>query len=134
MMTTKRSGPVRPAVDGDERQEEHVGQLDDARRRPAEREHLEDGRPVRHEAVRPAELVARHGDRLVDPLAERGLLVERLQQLVAREQPREPVALGEVGARPLVPGAVARERDELKPSSPSCTSPPCMRLTCFLRS
>ena len=61
------------------------------------------------EPVRPAQLVARDRQRRLDPVGERRLLVERLQQLLAREEPGQPVALREVGARALVRRAVARE-------------------------
>ena len=71
--------PGAPGGHGDEREQQHVGQLDDAGRRAAQREHLEDGRPVAHEPVRAAQLVARDRQRRLDPVGERRLLVERLQ-------------------------------------------------------
>ena len=114
MQTAKRSGPVRPAVTAmSERRSMSVSSITRVRR-AAEREHLEDGRAIGDEAVRPADLVARDAERLLDPLAVRGLFVERLRKWSRSEEAGEAVAPREVLARALVVRALAAEADELE--------------------
>jgi hypothetical protein len=74
--TANLSGPVRPATTGDEREQQHLGELDDALGGAAEGEHLEDRRALADLPVGPAQLVARDLDRH-RPLGEGGLFVDR---------------------------------------------------------